>query len=329
MRITMSECFSVVVFSSAIVFGLSACGGGGSVDGSFDMSPAPAPVPAEPDQPVETSLNSDFETGEFSSYGWSPSGNDTTRIVSKDGHPVCRGDHSARFTLDFDQDDVPFRTQLTLNKGASNEFAIGEEHWISASVYLPADWQPDREEADEVAISLHGRPDKDLDEAWRKGILSIRIKGNQWYFLYSKDAKRNTGKLGKSQVEELGQMPIGQVAPGRWTTFVMQTHYTYEPEGFVKVWMDGEVVAEKRNGIGYNDAVGPYLKIGIYKSYWGISETRDYQENWGGRSDVDSWVLWIDEVRLGDASATYDSMDPRCDSGSTMNAAQESPAPAS
>lgn len=261
--------------------------------------------------PAAILLDSNWETGDFRSYGWSTSGNDTGVVVNSK-HPVCNGRHSARFSLDFDRDRVPYRTQFTLNKGPLSELQIGNEYWLSFSVYLPDSWSVDMEEAQDVVFDVHARPDKHLGEGYRKGIFSIRTIGDSWAFQYSRDSRQNSGQQGNSRVEEQSEQLIGKWESGKWTTFVLHTKLTWKPEGYVEVWKDGEKVAEKRNGIGYNDDRGPYVKIGIYKSYWGVSKGRDWQKEWGGRSNVSSRTLYIDDVRIGGANASYVRMEPSC-----------------
>lgn len=69
------------------------------------------------------------------------------------------------------------------------------------------------------------------------------------------------------------EKPIAEVPINQWLNFKVQIKYsTYsldrdEPleSGFVKVWIDGELVANWKGDIGKNDEKGPYFKYGIYK----------------------------------------------------------------
>jgi heparin lyase len=77
------------------------------------------------------------------------------------------------------------------------------------------------------------------------------------------------GKYGTIVFEKLAsEVPINQ-----WIDFKVQIKYTkYSTEadevlesGFVKVWMNGEQVADYKGDVGKNDLHGTYFKFGIYK----------------------------------------------------------------
>jgi hypothetical protein len=262
----------------------------------------------------ELLLNSDFETGEYSSYGWNTSGNSTASVVDAPtdaSTTECSRGLAARFYLDWDQ-PVTYRTQLTLNTRPMREFFIGNEYWIGFSVYLPADWKPDQPKADDIIFGMHGRPDRDIGEGYRKGMFNIRIIEDNWIFLYSKDAKRNTGPQGEGKVEQRRQIKIGKVEPGKWVNFVFHAKLTYKPNGFVYVWKDGVKVATKTEGIGYNDAKGPYAKIGIYKSVWGKGSRKD-------PTKVDSREVYIDNFRVGDGNSSYADVVSKCKTPTNAN----------
>ena len=69
------------------------------------------------------------------------------------------------------------------------------------------------------------------------------------------------------------EMPISEVPINQWLNFKVEIKYSsYSLDsnkaltpGFVKVWIDGEQVADWQGDIGKNDEKGPYFKYGIYK----------------------------------------------------------------
>lgn len=68
-------------------------------------------------------------------------------------------------------------------------------------------------------------------------------------------------------------LPISEVPINQWLHFKVQIKYSSyrrdsnqaQSSGFVKVWIDGEQVADWQGDIGKNDTKGPYFKYGIYK----------------------------------------------------------------
>ncbi len=255
-------------------------------------------------------LYSNWENGNYSLDGWSTSGNDTAAIVSdklNTPEPVCSG-KAIKFSLHIDEDDNRFRTQLTLNKGPLSEIMIGKEYWLGFSIYLPDSYTPDSL-AEETILDFHSRPDKDLGEGSRNATVSLRTKGDSWMFQYTHDAKLVTPL--KVQGEPVPytrkQIMLPKFKTGRWTNFVIHTLYSYKPEGYLDLWMDGLQVASVRNGIGFNDLVGSFIKIGIYKRMWDLEG-----KTWAKRTDVDSRLVYFDEVRIGDASSSFNEIKPSC-----------------
>jgi len=253
-------------------------------------------------------LNSNWENGDYSSYGWNTSGNPTASIVDDALDkltPVCSG-KTAKFSLSY-TDPVPYRTEITLNTGPLSEFLIGKEYWLSFNVYLPVTWAIDTiNDSDEIIFQFHGKPDVNINELWRNPPIALAIKNDSWVLKVKKDSKINTSVAGKSVYEESKIFNLGKFETGKWTNFVIHTLYTYNLSGFVEIWKDGILSAKKTNGVGYNDNVGPFLKTGIYKSIWNKSKS------WSRATDVNSRELYIDEIRIGDATSTFDNISVSC-----------------
>jgi hypothetical protein len=68
------------------------------------------------------------------------------------------------------------------------------------------------------------------------------------------------------------------------------------------VWKDGELVFRRTGPNTYNDALAPYLKVGIYVPRW-TSES--------SASAIDSHIIHFDEIRVAEAPATLLDMLPR------------------
>lgn len=211
--------------------------------------------------------------------------------------PVCSGSMSLKNELIYGQGSA--WSQLVL-KEPFTQFEIGKEHWFAFAIYLPTEFEPDSVAAD-LIWELHGRKDGNLGEEARNAPLSIRIQDTRWKITYKKDSRVVNDK----NYEEEGNKFVGNYNTGKWTTFVINTLWDYNPRGYAKIWKDGELVFTKTNGVGFNDVIGPYIKIGLYKSKWGNA-------SWSGPTDVSSRLLYIDDFRVGDANTTYSEIVPNC-----------------
>ncbi|HNX52810.1 MAG TPA: DUF1961 family protein [Pontiellaceae bacterium] len=84
---------------------------------------------------------------------------------------------------------------------------------------------------------------------------------------------RETAQKGNKTGALVFSQPLDKVPINQWMHFKVQIKYsTYRFDsdkaltpGFVKVWIDGNQVADWKGDIGKNDELGPYFKYGIYK----------------------------------------------------------------
>lgn len=286
-------------------------------------------------------LDSGWETGKFESYGWSISGNRAVDVVSQSEPlykqpyileptpiPVCgvkNNNKVARFNLNYESVTNPsksnnYRTQLSLNRGDHKKFQLGKKYWIAFSVFLPENWlAEDILNAEVVVFGMHGRPDRNIGEKYRKGFFNIRIIQDQWIFLTSWSDKKNNFPEGGVESVVRRRVPVGKFKTGVWTNFVIEVNMTWKPEGYVRLYMDDDgngytQVAERLNGIGYNDALGPYAKIGIYKVKWKSDGC-----SWCGPTKVPTRTLYIDNFRIGNGSSSLKQIGAAmCGNGQTI-----------
>lgn len=57
----------------------------------------------------------------------------------------------------------------------------------------------------------------------------------------------------------------GALTPGAPVSLVWNIRFDHAGTGFLMVWRDGVQVVDYAGPLGYNDAVGPYLKVGAYR----------------------------------------------------------------
>jgi len=71
----------------------------------------------------------------------------------------------------------------------------------------------------------------------------------------------------------------------------------------VSVWQNGKLVQTINGPNTYNDKVGNYFKLGIYKWVWMPEKDK-------GISTTTEREIFYDDVRIGDESATYNDVAP-------------------
>lgn len=267
---------------------------------------------------------------------WKSSGN--SPIMTDDpGDPVCNGT-GLEVSLDYNNDSVSYRTELSLG-GGMDEFILGKEYWVGFSVYLPESWKSDTSPGSaDIFLQFHRVPDSNIGEVYGGGPnLSLFTLGEDIYLKNAWDPNKLTTKIdGSSQVQS-NTRTLGKWKTGEWMRFVIRVKFSYNPDGTIEVWKNGNKVFSSINNIGnaYNDDQGPYLKTGIYKSSWRKNIT------WGTGvvgSGFSSRLLYLDEIRIADehtdadGNPPIDQVQPQCDGSSASAPAPTSasaPAPTS
>ncbi len=61
---------------------------------------------------------------------------------------------------------------------------------------------------------------------------------------------------------------LGPYETGVWTDWVMHVKWSYDQDGIAEVWKDGRKVIDQSGPNAFNDARGPFFKMGLYKG-WG------------------------------------------------------------
>jgi hypothetical protein len=233
-------------------------------------------------------FSSDFEDGKMK--GWRTSGNAPT--VSQD---VARaGKYSLRTSLDRYKDPCSYRTEV------SGPFAdIGKEYWYGFSIFLPDDYVPDP--VWEIVAQWHSVPDLKEGEQWRNPAIALSTTAGRWGWVVRWDAKRNTFASGKREYGGTREFDLGPYQRNVWTDWVIHVKWSYEPDGLLQVWKSGDKVIDYNGPNTFNDATGPFFKMGLYKGW----------QKPGVRTDgVSKRVLYHDEFRLAGPGANYKDVAP-------------------
>ncbi len=233
-------------------------------------------------------LTNDFEDGGMK--GWRSSGN--APVVARG--PARAGRRAMKSSLARYSDRYPDRTEIS---GPTAE--IGKEYWYGFSILLPDDYIPDG--IWEIVAQWSSVPDFDIGEKWRNPVAALSTTGGRWGWTSRWDAKRNTFQGGRRQYGGIREYDLGPYRRGVWTDWVVHVKWSYGQDGLLEVWKDGRRVITQNGPNTFNDAKGPFFKMGLYKGWRDPGKPCDA---------VDKRVIYHDEFRMGGADATYKDVAP-------------------
>jgi chitodextrinase len=107
-----------------------------------------------------------------------------------------------------------------------------------------------------------------------------------------------------------------------WHHFVFKVNWS-NTNGYVKVWIDGTLVYDLAHNTASSyypsetlnwHTAGRYLKMGMNR--WGNCNTSACSG--GAQGPCDTWILYYDNIRIGDAQATYNDVAPATGGGSRI-----------
>ncbi len=218
---------------------------------------------------------------------------------------------AVKLWLDPWHDEVTYRSELVPFTVFSQDLQrmkhaiLGKEYWYGIRIFLPKDRRYDKER--EIIMQWHDQPDWNLKEDWRSPCVELDIGPSQrrgiatnYLVFVRSDAKQLTpSKENKNRYQAEDQFDLGPIEGdlGKWTQWVMHVRWSYEDDGFLKLWKNGEVVLDLPHyPNAYNDRYGPYCKFGIYKWVWkNIEKARG----------VAPRVIYYDDFYIGNAQASY------------------------
>ena len=259
--------------------------------------------------PKHIIFNEDFENGSLNEWGKELIEHFEGRKLTRSGKEVCckhsveivnsptrEGRYAAKFTLHKDDPDVAKsrRAELRLNAVPTKS-----EYWYGFSNYLPDDFVKDR--SYEIVSQWHARPDSDLGESWRSPQLTLAVYGDKWRVSNRWDPKKVTQNNNPRPEGGAEGWWVGKIEKEKWTDWVFHVKWSYQSDGLIEVWKDGKLVVRKTGPNTYNDEVGPFQKLGIYKPDW---KERPH------KSKTTKRVLYYDNVRMGTTSARYKNFVP-------------------
>ncbi|NJL84321.1 MAG: hypothetical protein HC890_17890 [Chloroflexaceae bacterium] len=143
-----------------------------------------------------------------------------------------------------------------------------------------------------------------LGETWRTPPLILTTVDGNWSIHRRWDGDKITRSTRHQEGVTGGGTETVEVGPyerGVWTDWVFQVKWAYDDQGQLKVWQNGQLVADRQGPNTFRDFIMPYFKIGIYKPQWTSNPAR---------SHLDERTLYIDAIRIGNGQATYEDVAP-------------------
>jgi len=61
---------------------------------------------------------------------------------------------------------------------------------------------------------------------------------------------------------------MGSIQKGRWTDWTIRIIPSYKSNGILEVWRGNTRVYSRKGPNTYNDAKGPFMKMGLYEPVW-------------------------------------------------------------
>jgi hypothetical protein len=245
----------------------------------------------------------DFETGTLD--GWQEEGGDSgdiRRMPQITTEHVLSGKYAVKSDLNgLDPDRYLRERQEMKVKDLGKEIQKGQVYWYGFSIYLQSPYPFDTGH-DEVLAQMHKVADVDLGENNGNPTLGFWLtKGyNGWTITNIADPRLIT-PVDKSGVI-FKRYEVGPYETDKWTDWVVNVKWSYNSDGFLKVWKNGKLVVDVTGPNCSNDRLGPNFKMGIYKSSW---------EHRAPTPGITRRIVYHDEFRFAGADGSYESVAPR------------------
>ena len=184
-------------------------------------------------------------------------------VDKKDGHPVRAGSKSMRFELrDGDCNDPPppawndCKNDRERFELSGKEMFNGEEGWYAWSIFIPKDYIDTETGANDLG-QFNLEPGQDPDPCCvfmiskKKSGYKLELyiwKSNKWTF--------------KSIALNLSDEEMS----GNWSDFIINFKWSKKDDGFIKLWLNNELVYEHSGQTFSKDTEFTYFKFGIYRS---------------------------------------------------------------
>lgn len=201
--------------------------------------------------------------------------------IQTDSNMKRNGDDSLRFELRtgdtwVDQTFMKsFRSEVS-----TKEFPPANSvRWYAFSVYFPTNFPIEDNRL--VFAQWHQKvqdafggpaPSPSLSFHFEKGKLRVSLSH------FAGRVVRNEEDVSREQLFKRSNFPVG-----RWHDFVVQVKWSWQDDGFANIWWNNRQIVEYHGPVGYNQAIGPEFKFGLY---------RDATDK--------TYVAWYNQIKSGD-----------------------------
>jgi hypothetical protein len=208
----------------------------------------------------------------------------TSYGITASTEQVFNGAKSLRFELrDTDPESHSgTRAEIATPNATTNDL------WYSYALYIPAaQYKPEAD--DEIITQWHGGGSA-------TPALCVRTKSDHMYLRI----------MGSTWVD------LGAIDHDKWHSYVYHMKHSAGSDGLIQIWRDGVKIMDRSGQNMYSLSLGsdyhlPQWKVGVYKSDWNGSAT----------TSTNLRVLYMDDIKYGNGTATYDLMAPIGKTGST------------
>jgi hypothetical protein len=206
--------------------------------------------------------------------------------------------HSGKYSLRV----LVNKTDKTVSNGKRAEVTLkGDssatvERWVGYSIFLPNSYTIDPQP--ESVQQWHDIPDLADGGVWRSPPFALLTQNGHWVVLVRWSAARLTS----NETSFSKYIDLGNYDNNVWTNWVFHIRFSYNNDGLIEIWKNGVLIKTINGPNTYNDKVGNYFKLGIYKWVW----LPKYHSN----STTTQREVFYDDVRIGNENATYSDVAP-------------------
>ena len=202
------------------------------------------------------------------------------------------GKKSLRVELRKSDSDVggSKRAELT-----DNSYPIPPEtnrRWWAFSNYLPSDFGKDS--VHEILAQWHDRPKTSTVSL--NPPLSLQVYKGNWIIELRYDSV--DVNIDKGANIKLKTFVLGPFEKGVWNDWVFNYNYSFNNNGTLKVWKNGQLVLTYNGKNYYNGSYDPFFKIGLYRWVWSSSWPRSLEQ-----SVYSTRYYYADNVKIGNKNA--------------------------
>jgi hypothetical protein len=187
------------------------------------------------------------------------------------------GSYSNRIELKKTDADVFGSKRAETGRYTKSEPVAKVERWYAASYFLPA--------TDYVYDAAAESPTQWHTSSTQYPPLAVWTQRGQW------------------RLVQFGSQTtiLSNYETNKWTDFVFHVKWSSGSDGLIEVWKNGvKILTKYGKNIDGSVTTGAYMRTGLYKWPW----------KGGNTSTTTKRVIYIDDVRIGNAAATYNDVVP-------------------